>query len=234
MKYFYTDDACEFPTGPHFSRFYVTSVLGTTSTILSLVGVVLYNRFARDWTYRRLLASTGAILIAVGLADIAFVLRWNLELGIPDHAMVLSTSAAEHVVSIFRAAPMQMFFAQLCPNGLEMQLMAILVGMNTAGGSVARLLGADVLGVRPNGEEGEEAKFNGLPVAMVINIGLRCLTLAFSPFLIPHAQQTQHLLGTDPASATVGSWLGRWRHEDCQVKETCRSEESSYQELSVL
>merc|ERR1719161_664081 len=45
MMYFYTDDVEQLPSGPHLSRFFVTTVMGTSSTVLSCVGIGLYNRF---------------------------------------------------------------------------------------------------------------------------------------------------------------------------------------------
>merc|ERR1719456_2191896 len=49
--YFYTDGVSEYPEGPHFSIPFFTTVLGMVGSVCSLIGIVIYKTYMREWTY---------------------------------------------------------------------------------------------------------------------------------------------------------------------------------------
>merc|ERR1719409_1270263 len=68
--YFYTNTPEQYKHGPHFSIQFFTTILGLVSSFCSLVGLVIYNRYMKDWTYRRLLLISNLALAALSLGDL--------------------------------------------------------------------------------------------------------------------------------------------------------------------
>ncbi len=90
--------------------------------------------------------------------------------------------------------------SQLCPNGVEATMYALLAGASNLGNALAAYEGAyvlDALGVTPNGSPNEGAKFDNLWIAAVLAAMGPCVPLLFLPFLIPDARQTDRLLDDD-------------------------------------
>ena len=59
----------QFPTGPHFSTIFYTSVLGLASTAFSLVGMFVYTRFMKTWRYPKVLIFGNVLAGGVGLVS---------------------------------------------------------------------------------------------------------------------------------------------------------------------
>ena len=89
--YFFTDDEKQYPEGPHFSKFFFTTVLGIIGAIVSMIGIATYQAWLKDWTYRRLLVLTNIVVSILSLLDLVLFLRWNIRIGIPDHAFVIGS-----------------------------------------------------------------------------------------------------------------------------------------------
>merc|ERR1719424_125062 len=60
--YFYTDTPEQYPEGPHFSIQFFTTVLGLVTSLFSLFGLMLYNKYMKDWNYRTLLMVANLLL----------------------------------------------------------------------------------------------------------------------------------------------------------------------------
>merc|ERR1719265_1641204 len=52
--YFMTDTPKEYPEGPHFSVIFYTTTLGTLMSVISLIGIVTYQKYTSRWRYRNL------------------------------------------------------------------------------------------------------------------------------------------------------------------------------------
>merc|ERR1712086_1079335 len=126
--YFYTDGEEQFPGGPHFTTIFYTSVLGLASTAFSLIGMFVYTRWMRHWRYPRVLIVGNLLASATGLASCFVYLRWNLVLGIPDRFFVLASSAIQTVMFELAWLPGMLIISQLCPEGREATMFALLVG----------------------------------------------------------------------------------------------------------
>mmetsp|Transcript_21274 Transcript_21274/g.38828 ORF Transcript_21274/g.38828 Transcript_21274/m.38828 type:complete len:565 (-) Transcript_21274:9-1703(-) len=221
--YFFTDKEAQYPNGPHFSRqFYVTG-MGSVAAICSLLGMSAYNVFASRWKYRSILmVSSIAYALTNCMSAIAYK-RLNLEWGISDKLFMLTSSAMQNVFQQLSWMPMTVMLAQLVPHGIESVMYALLAGSLNMGTTVANYAGAlvlNLLGVTPNGDEccDETAKFENLWIAALVSALGPCVPLVLVNFLIPDARQTDRLLEDgDPGSATTGSlfeqlraqWRGR-------------------------
>merc|ERR1719181_1691242 len=211
--YFYTDKPEQFPEGPHFSAWFFTTTLGLVSAIMSLVGLVTYNRYMKEWTYRSMLLFCNTVVTLLSLLDVLMYTRLNLWLGIPDVLFVLGSSVSTIVIRQWQWMPGMVVMSQLCPTGMEATMFALLAGCANIGNTIADYIGAyvlEVLHVHPTGAVGESAQFQNLWKASMIATMLPAVTILMIPYLIPQAKQTDKLLLANPTSATAGSPLSEW------------------------
>jgi hypothetical protein len=223
--YFYTNGPAQYKNGPHFSVQFFTTVLGMVGSVCSLVGLMLYNRYMKDWTYRRLLIIANVAGALLSLGDLLFFTRRNLQIGIPDHYFVLGSSISETIIGRWQWMPGVVMLSQMCPKGMEATMYALLAGCHNLGNTLAGYLGAyilECLNVRPTGSDGEDANFDNLWIAALISTILPTLTLTLIPFFIPDARQTDKLLSDDDKSATSGSlwqkWVGKPEGQEASVE----------------
>lgn len=208
--YFYTDDAETYPEGPHFSAMFYNSVLGTMGTLLSLLGIVTYNRYLSHWSYRSLLVVANLAVFFFSQLDVMMFARLNIEYGISDYALVLGASCIESVIANWQWMPLVVILSFLCPKGMESTLYALLAGCHNFGSTVGSNCGAvllEALGVSPSGAVGESEQFENLWIAAMVVSVLPLISTALLFVLVPDATQSEMLVGD---SATEGSLLRRW------------------------
>jgi len=212
--YFFTDDETQYPAGPHFSKFFFTTVLGVIGSVVSMIGIWSYQAYLKDWTYTRLLILTNVIVSCLSLLDLVLFLRWNLKIGIPDHAFVIGSQASQALVMQWMWMPGVIILSQLCPAGMEATMYALLAGCHNLGNAISANCGAyllHLLDVNPQGNLDETHTFDKLWVATLIAIVLPFLTIFTIPWLIPNAKQTDTLLDENSShSATAGSVFEKW------------------------
>merc|ERR1719182_882171 len=148
----------------------------------------------------------------VQLLNVVVFSRLNLKLGISDRYFVMGASAAQNMVSQFAWIPGVVLISQLCPEGLEATMYALLAGMSNLGAGLANYFGAmmlEMLSIRPRGEPDEGAQFDRLWIAALIAAIAPALTLALLPWLIPDATQQEPLVA-DSADPSVDSLWRQW------------------------
>jgi MFS family permease len=210
--YFYTDSEAQYPQGPHFSTVFYTSVLGIVGTCMSLLGVWCYQRWMSKWNYRNLLIFTNVFLFVLSMMDVVMFSRLNLQMGIPDHYMVLGATVSESLVAQWQWMPSVVILSYLCPKGLEATMYALLAGSANFGGIVAGDIGAlllQMLECEPNGSTGEAAAFKNLWIAALIASVAPLVVIVFLFWLIPDARQDEKLL-SDGVDASTGSLWQQW------------------------
>jgi hypothetical protein len=213
LFYFYTDTVDQYPEGPHFSVEFFTSAIGGVGSVCSLIGIFSYNRYMKNWPYRRLIYITNVILSVFSLGDVIVLSRLNVQWGLPDHAFVLGAAALQTIIQQWMWMPGIVILAQLCPKGMEATMYALLAGCHNLGNTIAASCGALVLhllGCEPSGQKGESKEFANLWLAALLSAFLPLLTLCLVPMLIPDARQTDKLLDDSDRDATSGSLLRTW------------------------
>jgi folate/biopterin transporter len=212
--YFYTDNEIQYPEGPHFSAFFATTGVGFVSSITSLVGLYVYTKYMKHLTYRTLLMYTNIFATILSMLDSIIFMRLNVRYGIPDTAFVLGSSVSNMVVKQWQWMPGLVIMSQLCPEGMEATMFALLAGCTNLGGQISDFFGAFLLqrlGIHPTGAQHESAQFTDLWKASCIATLMPALTIFLIPKLIPDCRQTDRLLSSVVTSATAGSPLSQFR-----------------------
>jgi folate/biopterin transporter len=211
--YFYTDTKEQYPEGPHFSEFFYASVMGTVGSVCSLLGILSYQKYMRNWRYRQLIIYANVAKACLSFLDVMMFARVNVWLGIPDKVLVLGLSTFEEILEQWQWMPQVVILAKLCPKGMEATMYALLAGCHNLGFTVGSSGGAlliDRLGVKPSGAVGESAKFELLWVAALVSAMLPLLFVFLFVRLVPDARQDERLVDEEEVSATRGSLWNKY------------------------
>lgn len=209
--YFFTDGPVEYPEGPHLSKEFYTSAIGLVSTVFSLFGMVIYNRWMQHWRYPFILMMGSILACVCNLVSCVVFTRTNVRLGISDKFFVLASDAVQMVVMEIAWLPNMLLMSQLCPKGCEATMFALLAGMGNLGANLGNYFGAfllKMLGVQPTGEPNETAQFENLWLAAVVSAIAPMIPLALVFKLIPNISQKDPIKGLTSSSA--GSPLSRF------------------------
>mmetsp|Transcript_44487 Transcript_44487/g.81241 ORF Transcript_44487/g.81241 Transcript_44487/m.81241 type:complete len:584 (+) Transcript_44487:150-1901(+) len=216
--YFYTNTAEKYKAGPHFTPYFFNSTVGTVGQLMSLFGIVLYQKYFSTWKYRHLLIMTNIIASALALLDVAMFARLNVKWGIPDEHFVLGLSVFEVIIQQWMWMPQVVILSFLCPKGMEATMYALLAGCHNLGNTISSNSGAlllQLLGCQPNGSVGEDAQFENLWKAALVASAFPLFSLLALYPLIPDAYQNEKLVGDNIADATAGSlWKRLTSHDE--------------------
>lgn len=212
--YFFTDSKLEYPEGPHFSDFFVVTVMSTLGSICSLVGIYLYQAYFRTWNYRKLLMWTNVAIAFTATCDILMYARVNVRFGISDRGLLICMSIITDTISQFQSMPKGIMAAHLCPKGMESVMTALLASSRNLAHSIS-MCGSSVmmgvLSIAPKGKDHEGSQFEKLWILCAMSSGLSIgLTYALI-WLVPDVTQTEHVFDTATVDATSGSILSRVR-----------------------
>jgi len=206
--YFYTDTPEQYPEGPHFSETFYSSVLQSLGSVMSLVGIYLYQRYLSHMRYRDMWVLTMLLACFFSMLDAMMFARLNKKIGIPDHLLVMGLSVFEVIIQQWQWMPQVVILSYLCPKGMEATMFALLAGCHNLGIVISANCGAlllEVLGVQPNGTPNESEQFKNLWMAAACAAVLPLVAVLLLVDLIPDAKQTDRLLVESENGATTGS-----------------------------
>jgi len=209
--YFYTDTEEQYPEGPHFSETFYNSVLGSIGSIMSLVGIYLYQRYFSRMKYRDMWLMTVLVYCFLSVFDVLMFARVNTRIGIPDHTLVIGLTIFEDIVRQWQWMPQVVILSYLCPQGMEAIMYALLAGCHNLGLVISANCGAlllDSLNIKPKGMVNESEQFANLWVAATISTVLPLVAVVGLIKLVPDARQTDNILHDSELGATSGSM---WR-----------------------
>jgi len=75
------------------------SILAVIAFFGLAVGTSMYNKFFKDTEYRRMIVIDALISILFAPPYFIFVLRWNLDWGIPDLPLIIFSDIVDEVIS---------------------------------------------------------------------------------------------------------------------------------------
>ncbi|CAJ1366817.1 unnamed protein product [Effrenium voratum] len=215
--YFMTDTPEQYPEGPHFSPFFYNSVIGTVGALMSLAGIITFQRYMVGFEYRNLLLVTNIAYCLLNATDALLYSRFNQTVGIPDHVFVIGTGVVQNIMNQWQWLPQVIILSYFCPKGMEATMYALLAGCHNLGNTIASCWGAlllQSLGVTPSGAVGESDRFDNLWKASVVASCLPIITVVALFQFIPAVRQGDRVV--DPhATATKGSlWKRFWGVDD--------------------
>lgn len=149
------------------------------TSIASLFGIWLFQRFLKNIPFRYLMGTTTVISSALGMTALLLVTHTNRTLGIDDHWFSLGDSLILTVMGQITFMPILILSARLCPEGVEATLFALLMSIFNMAGLVSHELGAlltHFLGVT-------ESNFDQLWLLIVITNVSSLLPLPFLGWL---------------------------------------------------
>ena len=149
------------------------------TSIASLIGIWLFQRFLKKLPFRTLMGWTTVISSVLGMTALLLVTHTNRSLGIDDHWFSLGDSLILTVMGQIAFMPILVLSARLCPEGVEATLFALLMSIWNLAGLLSHELGALLthwLGVT-------ETNFDKLWLLVVITNASSLLPLPFLGWL---------------------------------------------------
>jgi MFS family permease len=138
LDYFYTATPECLADGPHFSFTYYITWAGTVGTVVSLLGVLLYEALLSRKRFRPVLFLTTLLGAVGGLGDLVLVLR----LGVNDHvAYMVGQAVVEPLVGTLRWIPASALIVMAAPPGMEASAFAFMAGLSNFASMVSELCG---------------------------------------------------------------------------------------------
>nr|CAJ2467729.1 unnamed protein product [Leishmania braziliensis] len=174
---------------PNFSYSFYNTVAGVIGNVAGLAGVTAFNYIFSKRSYRLTFCVTTFAQVLGGTTDIIMVKRWNLYIGIPDHAMYIwGAAVVSEVCYMLGYMPMVVLVSRLCPRGSESVVYALMAGFASLGHSTSASLGAILmeyaLPVFKMQDDGSRCNFDNLPLLLfVCNVCAPPLVLPLSLLL---------------------------------------------------
>jgi len=142
LDFFYTAPPACLADGPHFDLTYYITYSSIVSSVVGVIGVMLFQTLMRDWHFRPVFWVTTVLRGCGAIVDIIIINRWNTEIGISDKVMyMLGNNILFTVVSMLDWMPGIVLTSKLCPRGMESTVYALLAGFQNFGQAIAISLG---------------------------------------------------------------------------------------------
>lgn len=220
MFYFFTDPPEAFPEGPHFSPFFYVTGVTAVAVAGRMIGILTAKELFGNWHYARALKVAIPTVAFTQCLLLPLLLRWNLHLGVPDHAWVLAWTFIDMIARGWRQFPLSVVLLHATPRGLEASSVALNSGAINMGITLSFFFGGFLLrmcGVNPAGFPQESLAFSGLWKAQLAAALSPLVAIFLMPMLMPVCSQTEALIVDNPTSATHGAPLQRWFGTDDDV-----------------
>ena len=140
------------PTADSAFFFFTTNELGfepeflgrvrLVTSIASLVGIWLFQRFLKSLPFRTLMGWTTVLSAILGMSALILVTHTNRTLGIDDRWFSLGDSLILTVMGQIAFMPVLVLSARLCPPGVEATLFALLMSIWNLSGLLSQEIGA--------------------------------------------------------------------------------------------
>lgn len=92
-SYYYIAPPDCLPDGPHFSYTFYNTISSVIGNIAALAGIMLFTYLFSKSSFWFTFITTSVIRIVASVFDMVIVQRWNIAIGIPDHAMYICGDA---------------------------------------------------------------------------------------------------------------------------------------------
>ena len=107
------------------------SMLTVLGFFCLLIGSALYTKYFKEKEFRNLIIMEMVIGVIFAPFSYMFILRLNVQYGIPDLALIIFTDVVQDIVSqCFVFLPMAVMFAKITPKRIEATSFALLAGVS--------------------------------------------------------------------------------------------------------
>ena len=107
------------------------SMLTVLGFFCLLIGSALYTKYFKEKEFRNLIIMEMVIGLIFAPFSYMFILRINVDYGIPDLALIIFTDTVQDIVSqCFVFLPMAVMFAKITPKRIEATSFALLAGVS--------------------------------------------------------------------------------------------------------
>ncbi|CAJ1986716.1 folate/biopterin transporter / FT5 [Leishmania donovani] len=186
---FYLANAECLPDGPHFTYTFYNTVAAVIGNIGGLIGVTAFNYIFSKHSYRLTFCITTVVQIIASVFDIIMVKRWNVYIGIPDHAMYICGDAVVYQVCYMLAwMPMIVLLSRLCPRGSESVVYALMAGFSNLGQTTSSSLGAIIMEYGWSITTTPPCNFSNVPWLLLVGHIMLPLLVIPLTLLIPNAR----------------------------------------------
>ncbi|CBZ31064.1 putative biopterin transporter [Leishmania mexicana MHOM/GT/2001/U1103] len=142
LNTFYVATPSCLPGGPHFSYTFYNAINGILGNIAGIGGTMLFTHLFPNYSYRLVMGLSAVLLPAASMFDVVILKRWNLAIGIPDHAMYIFGDAIIYeVCNMLLNMPMMMLMCRIAPRGSESMVFALLASIYHLGTSTSSAIG---------------------------------------------------------------------------------------------
>lgn len=202
MTFFYTRprgaNAVPCEGNPNFDYTFFQTYSGLMDKAVTLLGVVLFERYVRHWNARPAFWVTTLLTCLAGMFDIVCVERWNRDIfGVSDQVTYFfGSTCIEGLVETLDELPATLLISKLSPKDVETTVFAILMANTNLGGTISSYIAVDaqkLLGVNYSGKEctNPRLEFAGMDLTALTwililgDIILPLLTIPLTWLLIP-------------------------------------------------
>ena len=133
MFYYYTN---ELSFAPEFM-----GRLKFACGVASLGGIILYNKWLKNVTFKTMFTSTTLICCCLGLTQLLLVFRVNTQAGVSDEWFSLSGGFIAQAFAELNTMPLLVLCCRICPKNIEGSLYALLMSTINLGTLVSYQLG---------------------------------------------------------------------------------------------
>eukprot|EP01060_Flectonema_neradi_P015293 TRINITY_DN21950_c0_g1_i1.p1 TRINITY_DN21950_c0_g1~~TRINITY_DN21950_c0_g1_i1.p1 ORF type:complete len:492 (+),score=59.21 TRINITY_DN21950_c0_g1_i1:125-1600(+) len=112
-------------------------VLTAAGSVFNWLGVACYKRFYIHTSWRSIYFGTAVLTLVFSLLQAVLVLRMNAVVGLPDVWFALGDSTLATFVAAMQFLPAVMMYVNMCPEGSEGSVYALLTTMSNLSGVCA-------------------------------------------------------------------------------------------------
>ncbi|KAG5509473.1 hypothetical protein JKF63_06783 [Porcisia hertigi] len=192
MDSFYMSTKECYPAGPHFTFVFYNTMAAIIGNVAGIAGVTAFSYFFSKRSYCFTFIITTIVKVLGSVFDIVMVKRWNLAIGIPDHAMyIMGDAIVYEACNQLAWMPVVLLFSRICPRGSESMIYALAAGFSNMGQSMSSTVGSLLMElvwpIQTTGVNG--CNFDNVPMLLVfahVVFPLGVIPLSF--LLLPRAR----------------------------------------------
>ncbi|KAK2196227.1 bifunctional Biopterin transporter family/MFS transporter superfamily [Babesia duncani] len=151
--------------------------LAVIQAFASLIGIYVYATLLSQTSIRKLYIWSSILVALFCSLSIVLVKRYNVAIGIPDTAFVITDSSMLQFVGEINSLPIFIMATRLCPRGLESSMYSLLWTAQFLGLDMSSYISAALtycFGIQANHFDGLQ-KANGEPfIATNVSLALDC------------------------------------------------------------